>query len=301
VKTPLAAWSFVIGALVGLPLPVQGTGPATVQQTGDTTVLSNDYLERTIEVKDDLVRTTQLSNKISHRLYVVSGFEFEIELLWEGSRFHEPQIVTSQDFKVVKREMTEIPNGGQGLVFHLNGKETFNGWGMSHLDLETILVYELRPEDYYTRQWIVLRNTGKQKVSFFVHSLDVLKAKWDPQYGFPTSVVERGKKLRDCAYRTVEAARRAGVSMAMGADAGPHGKNARELVRMVEAGLSPMEGIVAATSIAARACGIQKNVGTVVPGKVADLVVIDGDPIRDVRVFLNPESFWLVLQEGKAV
>ena len=70
--------------------------------------------------------------------------------------------------------------------------------------------------------------------------------------------------------------------MAMGADAGPHGENARELVRMVEAGLTPMEGIVAGTSLAARACRLDGEIGTVEPGKAADLLVLDGNPLDDV-------------------
>jgi imidazolonepropionase-like amidohydrolase len=116
---------------------------------------------------------------------------------------------------------------------------------------------------------------------------------------FPGWMRERAKLLRESAEKTVAAARREGVAMAMGADAGPHGQNARELVRMVEAGLTPMEGIVAATRTAARACGIEAEVGTVEPGKTADLLVLDEDPLEDVRVFLDPERRWLVLRSGE--
>ena len=118
---------------------------------------------------------------------------------------------------------------------------------------------------------------------------------------FPEWMRERAKFLRASAERTVAAARREGVSMAMGADAGPHGENARELVRLVETGLSPMEGIVAATSTAARACGLEAQIGTVEDGKAADLLILDGDPLEDVRVFLDPERRWLVLQTGELV
>ena len=62
---------------------------------------------------------------------------------------------------------------------------------------------------------------------------------------FPEWMRERARFLRESAEKTVAAARAEGVAMAMGADAGPHGENARELVRLVEAGLTPMEGIVA--------------------------------------------------------
>jgi imidazolonepropionase-like amidohydrolase len=119
--------------------------------------------------------------------------------------------------------------------------------------------------------------------------------------GFPGWMRERAKFLRASAEKTVAAARGEGVAMAAGADAGPHGENARELVRMVETGLRPMEAIVAATSTAARACRLEDELGTIEPGKTADLLVLDGDPLEDVRLFLDPGRRWLVLQEGSPV
>ena len=119
--------------------------------------------------------------------------------------------------------------------------------------------------------------------------------------GFPGWMRERAKFLRESANRTVEAARTAGVAMAMGADAGPHGENTRELVLLAEAGLTPAEAIVAATSTAARACGIDGETGTIEVGKAADLLVVDGNPLEDVRVLRNPHAIWLVLRGGKPV
>jgi len=118
---------------------------------------------------------------------------------------------------------------------------------------------------------------------------------------FPRWMQERARLLGESARKTVEAARRAGVAMAMGADAGPHGENARELVLMAEAGLSPLEAIVAATSTAARACGIDSEAGTIEIGKLADLLVLEGDPLEDLGLFLDPNRVWLVLREGKPV
>ncbi len=118
---------------------------------------------------------------------------------------------------------------------------------------------------------------------------------------FPEWMRERARFLRESAERTVAAARAEGVAMAMGADAGPHGENARELVRLVEAGLTPMEGILAATATAARTCGLEAEVGTVAAGMAADLLVLDGDPLEDPRVFLDGARRWLVLQGGEPV
>jgi imidazolonepropionase-like amidohydrolase len=115
------------------------------------------------------------------------------------------------------------------------------------------------------------------------------------------ALVEQAKRQREDAHRTVGAARAAGVRMAMGFDSMPHGQSALELVRMHDAGLTAMEAIVAATAVAADACGLGDELGAVQPGKLADLLVVDGDPLAEPRVLLDRERIWLVLQAGRAV
>jgi imidazolonepropionase-like amidohydrolase len=117
---------------------------------------------------------------------------------------------------------------------------------------------------------------------------------------FAPVLVEQAKRQREEAYATLLAAREAGVTLAMGHDSGPPGDNAVELVRMVAGGLSAMEGIVAATQGSARALGLD-DVGVIRPGAVADLLVVDGDPLDDVRVLRGPERVWLVVKDGRAV
>ena len=118
---------------------------------------------------------------------------------------------------------------------------------------------------------------------------------------FPGWMRERAGRLGDSARLTVEAARREGVAIAMGADAPPQGGNAQEIVRLADAGLSPLEAIASATGVAARACRLEKLTGTVTPGLAADLVIVDGDPLRDIRVLADPSRFALVLQGGEVV
>jgi imidazolonepropionase-like amidohydrolase len=117
---------------------------------------------------------------------------------------------------------------------------------------------------------------------------------------FARPLVEQAKRQLEEAYATLVAAHRAGVVLAMGHDSGPPGDNAIELVRMVEGGLSPLEGISAATQGSAAALGLA-GVGTVTPGAVADLLVIDGDPLADVSVLRGPERIWMVIQGGSVV
>jgi imidazolonepropionase-like amidohydrolase len=146
-----------------------------------------------------------------------------------------------------------------------------------------------------------LLDTMAEHGTTLVPTLCVFDAVADPDGPFPDWMRERARFLGESARKTVAAARRAGVTLAMGADAGPHGANAREIVLLVEAGLSPLDAIVAATSAAARTCGTADVVGTVEQGKAADLLVVDGNPLVEPRLFLDPERFWLVLKDGEPV
>jgi imidazolonepropionase-like amidohydrolase len=86
----------------------------------------------------------------------------------------------------------------------------------------------------------------------------------------------------------------------MGYDSGPPGANARELVRMVEAGLTAEQAIVAATSGSARALGLSDR-GTIEEDNAADLLLVDGDPLADPAVLSDPKGIWLVVRDGVPV
>jgi imidazolonepropionase-like amidohydrolase len=117
---------------------------------------------------------------------------------------------------------------------------------------------------------------------------------------FTPRLVEQAKRQREEAYLTLLAARQAGVTLAMGFDSGPPGGDALELVRMVDGGLSPHEGITAATHGSARALGLD-YVGTIEPGKAADLLVLETDPLQDVKAFTRPEEISMVMSSGRVV
>src|ERR1039458_4076361 len=103
--------------------------------------------------------------------------------------------------------------------------------------------------------------------------------------------------------RSLRAARAAGVKIALGSDRdGLTGEaTALELLRMVHHGLSVSEALVAATQTAAQALGLEDRIGTVQPGRLADLVVLDGDVLTEPELLLAPERIWLVLQLGEPV
>jgi imidazolonepropionase-like amidohydrolase len=121
----------------------------------------------------------------------------------------------------------------------------------------------------------------------------------------PSFMAENDRRLGDAPQRSVRAALAAGIPIAMGTDAGVpfvrHGENAIELVLMVEAGLSPMQSIVASTSNAALALGLQNEIGTIEVGKYADLLVVDGDPLAGISVLTQKERIHMVMQNGSIV
>jgi imidazolonepropionase-like amidohydrolase len=92
-----------------------------------------------------------------------------------------------------------------------------------------------------------------------------------------------------------------GLKVVFGTDAvaGAHGRNFEELVYRVEkGGQDPMAAIVSATSLSAESLGLGDQVGTVAPGFEADLIAVDGDPLRDVRALLR--VVW-VMKSGRVV
>ena len=94
----------------------------------------------------------------------------------------------------------------------------------------------------------------------------------------------------------------AGVNIAMGTDAGvgKHGENGRELLLMVENGMTTMQAIVASTQNAARLLHLDKHIGTLEVGKLADVIVVKGDILADISKIVDQTNIQLVLKGGRA-
>ena len=116
-----------------------------------------------------------------------------------------------------------------------------------------------------------------------------------------SGVTSDARRILEISLANVRRANKAGVKIAMGTDSGGpgaiHGAGVpRELELMNEAGMTPMEVIVAATCNAAEVIGQGDRLGTIAPGKLADIIVIDGDPLRDISAVRKVEH---VIKDGR--
>ena len=101
---------------------------------------------------------------------------------------------------------------------------------------------------------------------------------------YPARIAEKAKQVGPLIQQTAGRAYKAGVRLAFGTDAGvyPHGDNAKEFGYMVEAGIPAAYALQAATTHAAELLRRSKDIGSLEPGKFADIVAVEGDPLQDI-------------------
>jgi imidazolonepropionase-like amidohydrolase len=118
--------------------------------------------------------------------------------------------------------------------------------------------------------------------------------------GTPPDLIAKGRAVMPAARRNIARAFAAGVKVGFGTDAAvyPHGLNAHEFAVMVKLGLTPLQAIQAATINDADLLGWSDKVGTIEPGKWADIVAVDGDPLADVTTL---ERVKFVMKGGEVV
>src|SRR3954454_11629989 len=116
-------------------------------------------------------------------------------------------------------------------------------------------------------------------------------------------VRERAQALLEHHVISIKRALEIGVKVVAGTDAGGHGHpaNAGELECLAKSGMTPMQALQAATGWAAECLGREADLGTVEPGKLADLIVVAGDPLADISVLRDPARIALVIKDGEVV
>jgi imidazolonepropionase-like amidohydrolase len=118
--------------------------------------------------------------------------------------------------------------------------------------------------------------------------------------GLPPEMIAKAERIRGLHQAAVSAAIASGVKVAMGTDAavGPHGMNLRELGLMVRCGMTPMQAIVASTTVPAELIR-RPDLGALLPGMLADVVAVRGDPLADIDRLADPANIRLVLKDGR--
>jgi imidazolonepropionase-like amidohydrolase len=119
-----------------------------------------------------------------------------------------------------------------------------------------------------------------------------------PKFGLTKEKYDKEKALGQLQRNNFAKAFKAGVKMAFGTDAGvyPHGDNAKQFFYMVKYGMTPAQAIQAATVNAATLIGRDKDVGSIEPGKYADMIAVTGDPLQDVTTL---EHVGFVMKGGE--
>lgn len=148
---------------------------------------------------------------------------------------------------------------------------------------------------------------AKEKDVIFVPTLSIMY-KIDTQgkeAGMPEWGVRKCLEAWDTCIKNIRKIHDAKAKVAMGTDfcGSPlmkMGTNAMELQLLMEySGFTAMDAIVAATKGGSEACGLGDKLGTVEKGKFADVIVVDGDPLKDVKILQNKENVRLVVKNGK--
>ena len=118
--------------------------------------------------------------------------------------------------------------------------------------------------------------------------------------GWPADYLRKNRETTDLQREGFRKAVKAGVKMTFGTDAGvyPHGDNAKQFKYMVRFGMTPMQAIQAATVNAAALLNWSKDVGALSPGHYADMVAVEGDPLKDITVLEHVKA---VIKGGELV
>jgi len=120
--------------------------------------------------------------------------------------------------------------------------------------------------------------------------------------GVPAFVVEKVKSVKEVHLKSAKNAYKRQVSIAMGTDAGTpfnlHGENLRELELLTKDGLTPLEAITTATRTASEVLGLDKAIGTLERGKLADLIVVNGDPFENIGLLQKKDNIVAIMKDG---
>jgi imidazolonepropionase-like amidohydrolase len=117
---------------------------------------------------------------------------------------------------------------------------------------------------------------------------------------FPPAIAEKARAASAQIQSMFQRAVRIGVKVGFGTDSAvePHGLDAQEFALMVKNGMTPPQALLAATAADADLLGLADKIGTIETNKLADLVAVPGDPLKDIR---QTEKVFFVMQGGRVI
>ena len=201
----------------------------------------------------------------------------------------------SQNPQLTEEEITQIVNMAKDYGFkvaaHAHGSEGIKRAvraGVHSIEHGTLM------DDEGMR---LMREKGTYYVPTIIAGLWVAEKAQDPDF-FPELVRPKAAEIGPQIKGTFGKAYQAGVKIAYGTDTGvsAHGNNATEFKHMVEAGMPPMKAIQSATIEAAKLLGEYDQLGSLVEGKVADIIAVNGNPVEDITIL---EEVDFVMKSGR--
>lgn len=137
----------------------------------------------------------------------------------------------------------------------------------------------------------------KAKGTYFVPTFLPLRELMSHLETLPPPTIPKAQAASTHHLISFKSALAKGVKIAFGTDAGvyPHGRNAEEFRYLVEAGMKPVDALKSAMSVDAELLGLADRLGTLEPGKLADVIAVPGDPIADIR---QTEKVFFVMKDG---
>jgi imidazolonepropionase-like amidohydrolase len=212
--------------------------------------------------------------------------------------------------------------GSTGSANDLSGKQTFNFEEMSaavevaHLAGKRISIHSYGPDgardavragtntvEHATDMDDVTIQEMARKGIIYVPTVDHNRyyAAHKDEYGYDDTDVNNLNDYIQQNLATLKKAVKAKVKIAMGSDAvfTGFGENTRELEWFVKAGMTPAEALETATTIGAEMLGKENELGAIAPGFLADIVAVEGDPLKDINVVIKKVRW--VMKNGKVV
>jgi imidazolonepropionase-like amidohydrolase len=266
--------------------PLGPTGGHTDQSTGLDPELSDPAWAQTIiDSPEDARKAVREHRKMGTDLIKIMPSGGVLSVNDDPNR----QLMTDDEIRTVIDTAHSL---GLKVAAHAHGKQAIDA--AVRLGVDSIEHGSFADEESYKLM--------KQHGTYLVPTLLVAQTVYDVAKAHPEqlnpSSAQKALMVAPRIQKNLHDAYEAGVKIAFGTDQGlaPHGTNAKEFALMVQAGMSPMDAIIAATGSAADLIGDSQDIGSVRPGRYADIVAVGGDPLTDIHTL---ERVQFVMKAGE--